>query len=447
MLADALPDVKRRVPFMKNLGKRNKSLAERFVGWIREVMDRFRDFFHTPARGLTKAQSAAMRDAFAALARDMVDERGRRIFRIDGVGRRITLANGAPLPSTKYSLDNREGQGDNEGKERNLTNRITIREDGGISIALKYPPKPHESQRVRIMRRKAEVRDIDAGLVAKGDRSAYVNLLSDRSRTVIDGRIARGESREDIAKEYLLKYNEILANYSKGTPEEKVIGALVSLKGAMYYATDAGNLKGRDGRDDGTVARGQVADGQRVDEAAGQERAGTEDGNRINEKHPETGAFSMVKFSRNNRKPGSMGLFRRLLVGLKIGEEAAENLEVHRSNKEKQLVIPASKLNKFMVDKALTEKNILKTEDVGNGNIRVTYMPQDFRNIKAMRMRNIPVVDTLKEGLRDGRKDALKHALKRIAQVDEKMAYFSAVARFCFATKKKSQNFPRCPLW
>jgi len=120
---------------------------------------------------------------------------------------------------------------------------------------------------------------------------------------------------------------------------------------------------------------------------------------------------------------------------------------VHRSNKEKQLVIPASKLNKFMVDKALTEKNILKTEDVGNGNIRVTYMPQDFRNIKAMRMRNIPVVDTLKEGLRDGRKDALKHALKRIAQVDEKMAYFSAVARFCFATKKKSQNFPRCPLW
>ena len=37
MLADALPDVKRRVPFMKNLGKRNKSLAERFVGWIREV--------------------------------------------------------------------------------------------------------------------------------------------------------------------------------------------------------------------------------------------------------------------------------------------------------------------------------------------------------------------------------------------------------------------------
>ena len=42
--------------------------------------------------------------------------------------------------------------------------------------------------------------------------------------------------------------------------------------------------------------------------------------------------------------------------------------------------------------------------------------------IKAMRMRNIPIVDTLKEGLRDGRKDALKHALKRIAQADEEDA-------------------------
>lgn len=382
MLADALPDVKKRVPFLKDLGKRNKSLAERLVGWIREVMDSFRDFFHTPAMGLTTAQSTAMRNAFAALARDMVDERGRRIFRVDEFSRRITLANGSPLPSAKYSLDNREGRGDNEGKERKLTNRITIREDGGISITLKYPPKLHESQRVRIMRRKAEVRDIDAGLVAKGDRSAYVNLLSDRSRTVIDGRIARGESREDIAKEYLLKYNEILANYSKGTPEKVVILRLLTLKGGELYAREGrGIFSGRNQQGNGTVARGQVADGQRVDEAAGQERAGTEDGNRIKDEHPETGAFSMVKFSRDNSKPGSTGRFRRLLVGLKIGEAAESNLEVHRSNKEKQLVMSAEKLNKFMADKALTEKNILKTEDMGGGKIRVTYMPQDFHNI------------------------------------------------------------------
>lgn len=438
MLADALPDVKKRVPFLKDLGKRNKSLAERLVGWIREVMDSFRDFFHTPARGLTTAQSTAMRNAFAALARDMVDERGRRIFRVDEFSRRITLANGSPLPSAKYSLDNREGRGDNEGKERKLTNRITIREDGGISVTLKYPPKLHESQRVRIMRRKAEVRDIDAGLVAKGDRSAYVNLLSDRSRTVIDGRIARGESREDIAKEYLLKYNEVLANYSKGTPEEKVIGALVNLKGAMYYATDAGNLKGRDGRDDGAIARGQVADGQRVDEAAGQERAGAEDENRISDKHPETGAFSMVKFSRDNSKPGSTGRFRRLLVGLKIGEAAESNLEVHRSNKEKQLVISASKLNQFMADKSLTEKNVLKTEDLGGGKIRVTYMPQDFRNIH--------ILDWLKSVRQLRKKNPFVKAIydlgSRAMRLQEHLRNEGAktVKEFCELTKNKNDR-------
>ena len=90
---------------------------------------------------------------------------------------------------------------------------------------------------------------------------------------------------------------------------------------------------------------------------------------------------TLFQFSRDNSKPGSMGRFRKLLVGLKIGEAAEKNLEVHRSNKEKQLVISASKLNQFMADKSLTEKNILKTEDLGGGKIRVTYMPQDFHNI------------------------------------------------------------------
>ena len=90
---------------------------------------------------------------------------------------------------------------------------------------------------------------------------------------------------------------------------------------------------------------------------------------------------TLFQFSRDNSKPGSTGRFRRLLVGLKIGEAAEKNLEVHRSNKEKQLVIAASKLNQFMADKSLTEKNVLKTEDLGGGKIRVTYMPQDFHNI------------------------------------------------------------------
>ena len=436
MLADALPDVKRRVPFMKNLGKRNKSLAERLVGWIREVMDRFRDFFHTPARGLTKAQSTAMRNAFAALARDMVDERGRRIFRIDGVGRRITLANGAPLPSAKYSLDNREGRGDNEDKiskavfDKHLNDGIMkmveerVRKEIGehVDFAACCDPVARDAAR--------------DGLPYIKDMLTKYNQLK--------GMKAKPEylNRQAVKIEYARRCfdnDERIRNEAV----RRMVG--VQGQGAIHRADVATLPTGGQGESRGNGRRAGLS--RSVSGEKSGARAHFEQLYEDMKKHPETGAFSMVKFSRNNRKPGSLGLFRRLLVGLKLGEEAVENLEVHRSNKEKQLVIPASKLNKFMVDKSLTEKNILKTEDVGNGNIRVTYMPRDFHNIKAMRMRNIPVVDTLKEGLRDGRKDALKHALKRIAQVDEKMAYFSAVARFCFATKKKSQNFPRCPLW
>mgnify|MGYP001715752426 CR=1 FL=1 len=438
MLADALPDVKRRVPFMKNLGKRNKSLAERFVGWIREVMDRFRDFFHTPARGLTKAQSAAMRDAFAALARDMVDERGRRIFRVDGVGRRITLANGAPLPSTKYSLDNREGRGDNEDRiskavfDKHLNDGIMkmveerVRKEIGehVDFAAMSDPVARDAARDGLPYIKKMLVQYNI-IKAQKMNPAY----ADRYAVMIE-----------YARRCFDNDSRVGREATRGLGQNDGQGRMDSTGNENHAEPNVGRSAERGGRS--TLGLSRSVSGEKSGARAHFERL-YED----MKKHPETGAFSMVKFSRNNSKPGSTGLFRRLLVGLKIGEEAAENLEVHRSNKEKQLVIPASKLNKFMVDKALTEKNILKTEDVGNGNIRVTYMPQDFRNIKAMRMRNIPVVDTLKEGLRDGRKDALKHALKRIAQVDEKMAYFSAVARFCFATKKKSQNFPRCPLW
>ena len=439
MLADALPDVKRRVPFMKNLGKRNKSLAERFVGWIREVMDSFRDFFHTPEMGLTMAQSTAMRNAFAALARDMVDERGRRIFRVDEFSSRITLANGSPLPSAKYSLDNREGRGDNEDR---ISKAVFDKHlNDGIMKMVEERVRKEIGEHVDF----AAMSDPVARDAARDGLPYIKKMLTDFNLTAIQKNPAYRD-RLAVKIEYARRcfdHDERVNQY----------GAVRQMDGhdksRRVYPFGQAAVSGRnDGRGVGeaggrsTLGLSRSVSGEKSGARAHFERL-YED----MKKHPETGAFSMVKFSRNNKKPGSMGLFRRLLVGLKIGEEAVENLEVHRSDKEKQLVIPASKLNKFMVDKALTEKNILKTEDVGNGNIRVTYMPRDFHNIKAMRMRNIPVVDTLKEGLRDGRKDALKHALKRIAQVDEKMAYFSAVARFCFATKKKSQNFPRCPLW
>ena len=155
-------------------------------------------------------------------------------------------------------------------------------------------------------------------------------------------------------------------------------------------------------------------------------------------KHPETGAFSMVKFSRDNSKPGSMGRFRKLLVGLKIGEAAEGNLEVHRSNKEKQLVISASKLNQFMADKSLTEKNILKTEDLGGGKIRVTYMPQDFRNIH--------ILDWVKSVRQLRKKNPFVKAIydlgSRAMRLQEHLRNEGAktVKEFCELTKNKNDR-------
>lgn len=83
MLADAMPEVKNRVSFMKDLGKENPSLAQRFVSWIRDIMKKFTDFMHNPKAGLTTKQRDSMIGAFDKLARDMVDDKGRRVFGSD----------------------------------------------------------------------------------------------------------------------------------------------------------------------------------------------------------------------------------------------------------------------------------------------------------------------------------------------------------------------------
>ena len=370
MLADALPDVKKRVPFMKDLGKRNKSLAERFVGWIREVMDRFRDFFHTPARGLTTAQSTAMRNAFAALARDMVDERGRRIFRVDEFSRRITLANGSPLPSAKYSLDNREGRGDNEDR---ISKAVFDKHlNDGIMKMVEEQVRKEIGEHVDF----AAMSDPVARDAARDGLPYIKDMLTKYNQ--LKGMKAKPEylNRQAVKIEYARRCfdnDERIRNEAV----RRVVG--VQGQGAIHRADVATLPTGGQGESRSNGRRAGLS--RSVSGERSGARAHFEQLYEDMKKHPETGAFSMVKFSRDNSKPGSMGRFRKLLVGLKIGEAAEKNLEVHRSNKEKQLVISASKLNQFMADKSLTEKNILKTEDLGGGKIRVTYMPQDFHNI------------------------------------------------------------------
>lgn len=114
MLADAMPDVHKRVDLFRKMGRENKSLIQRFFGWLRDTMAAFHNAFSQPKYGLSKTQVRAMRNALANIAEDLRDGEGRRIFRTRGADREILTAQGEelsyPVPddNTKYSADKRD---------------------------------------------------------------------------------------------------------------------------------------------------------------------------------------------------------------------------------------------------------------------------------------------------------------------------------------------------
>lgn len=114
MLADAMPDVHKRVDLFRKMGRENKPLIQRFFGWLRDTMAAFHNAFSQPKYGLSKTQAQAMRNALANIAEDLRDGEGRRIFRTRGADREILTAQGEelsyPVPddSTKYSADKRD---------------------------------------------------------------------------------------------------------------------------------------------------------------------------------------------------------------------------------------------------------------------------------------------------------------------------------------------------
>ena len=114
MLADAMPDVHKRVDLFRKMGRENKSLIQRFFGWLRDTMAAFHNAFSQPKYGLSKTQAQAMRNALANIAEDLRDGEGRRIFRTRGADREIMTAQGeelsypTPDDSTKYSADERD---------------------------------------------------------------------------------------------------------------------------------------------------------------------------------------------------------------------------------------------------------------------------------------------------------------------------------------------------
>lgn len=146
MLADAMPDVHKRVKLFRDMGKENKSLIQRFFGWLRDTMAVFHNAFSQPKYGLSRTQAKAMRDALANIADDLRDGDGRHIFRTRGADREILTAQGeelsypAPNDGTKYSADQNDDERDSEAAgspnriRRALANLTGIKTEKNVEV-------------------------------------------------------------------------------------------------------------------------------------------------------------------------------------------------------------------------------------------------------------------------------------------------------------------------
>lgn len=97
MLADAMPNVHKRVSLFRDLGKADASLLQRFVGWLRDAMRAFHDALTGRKAGLSETQKAAMRGALVNIAADLRDSNGKHIFKVNGAEREITASDGTKL--------------------------------------------------------------------------------------------------------------------------------------------------------------------------------------------------------------------------------------------------------------------------------------------------------------------------------------------------------------
>ena len=134
MMADAFPDVRKRVPFFRDLARENVSLYKRLVAFVKRVVDNIVSRFRAASmagRGLNFQQITEMHNAFCNMVRDIRGADGKPIFKVSKDGyREITDMDGNTteqileayslaeaennLDDVKYSLDNSETLTDNE---------------------------------------------------------------------------------------------------------------------------------------------------------------------------------------------------------------------------------------------------------------------------------------------------------------------------------------------
>ena len=373
MIADALPDVRRRVPLLRDVGKRDTGIVERLVAWVHDVMRRFHDHFFTPKGGLTNDQRRAMVRAFGNLVGSIRDADGKQIFRVANDGARITLRDGKPLPAVKYSLDKAGREGDNESKISDAVFGKYLND--GIMKMVQDKVSAEIGEHVDLSAMSDPVaRD------AARDRLPYIRkMLADYNTNTIQNKPAY---RDRLAAKI-----EYARRCFDNDPRVQH-GAVRQVDGhdrpQDLYRTGQATLSGRnDGRGVGETGR-QGTRG--VSRSVSGERSGARAhfDKLYNDmrKHLESqGAFSMPKFSARTNGESHVGNFRRMMDALKSGVKPSPRVEVHDGRREVTADIGVSQVKRFMKDKRLTDDEVISRRELPNGKVRITYYARSAMDI------------------------------------------------------------------
>ena len=373
MIADALPDVRRRVPLLRDVGKRDTGVVERLVAWVHDVMRRFHDHFFTPKGGLTNDQRRAMVRAFGNLVGSIRDADGKQIFRVANDGARITLRDGKPLPAVKYSLDKAGREEDNESRISDAVFGKYLND--GIMKMVQDKVSAEIGEHVDLSAMSDPVaRD------AARDRLPYIRkMLADYNTNTIQNKPAY---RDRLAAKI-----EYARRCFDNDPRVQH-GAVRQVDGhdrpQDLYRTGQATLSGRnDGRGVGETGR-QGTRG--VSRSVSGERSGArEHFDKLYEdmrKHLESqGAFSMPKFSARTNGESRVGNFRRMMDALKSGVKPSPRVEVHDGRREVTADIGVSQVKRFMKDKRLTDDEVISRRELPNGKVRITYYARSAMDI------------------------------------------------------------------
>ena len=362
MLADALPDVKRRVPLLRDVGKRDKNVVQRLVAWIHDVMRRFHDYFRAPHAGLTSDQRLAMVKAFGNLVGSLRDADGKLIFRVQNEGARITLRDGKPLPTVKYSLDNTGKVGDNEGG-RNLGE--ARKEAICSNVLARMKTRVHEmlKQGVSFAEIQKELEDENSTSREEALRvfKTQWNIFNSprvNKRNIVE----RITKREDFTDD---EVNELFEQYKATMKEMLDYGGFIYKEAAFQQRGNREFLAGVHSWRD--LERANARHGG---------SAHTGHKNSLNTKHLESqGAFSTPKFSANTQE-SRKGNFKWLTGAIRsfVGVAPADNLELPGRPTREQILSP-KELERRVKERWIQEKNIISQEKQPDGKIKVTYYP------------------------------------------------------------------------